>query len=393
MDKATAQTPPGLEILRVGVHESEDGRFFNFREEDLREIADSYDPELSEAPLVKGHPVNDDPAYGWAQRLFVEGRSLYSIPHQVDAQFAEDVNAGRYKRISSSIYLPNTPGNPKPGKLYLKHIGLHGAAAVSVKGMRAPRFAETADADGPPPLCFSMPLSALGWTLTDLFQRFRDWLIDKEGIEAADRIIPQWQIRSIDEHTRDRDDRHASPIQYAAPSGAPTTETPMSQQNQPAADFAEREQALATQKAALDARAKAIAEREAKALRDDAASFAEQLVQDGKLLPRDKAGAIELLLALPPDAALNFAEADGGKTITKPAGEFLRDLLSRAAPVLNYAEKSADDGAAQGGAANFAAPAGAVVDPAGLRLHKKAVEYQHHHPDVSYIDAVRAVGG
>lgn len=391
MDQTTPQAF-GLEILKIGTHVSEDGREFTFTDADLQAIAANYDRDLSEAPLVVGHPKTDDPAYGWAHTLQVHDGRLYAVPHQVEPTFAEMVNAGRFKKISPSIYLPDTPGNPKKGHLYLKHIGLLGAAAPAVKGMRAASFSE-AEGDGPPPMCFSMPLSALGWTLTDLFQRFRDWLIDKEGIEAADRIIPQWQIRSIDEHTRDRDDRHASPIQYAAPSGAPTTETPMSQQNQSAADFAEREQALANQKAALDARAKAIADREAKALRDDAASFAEQLVQDGKLLPRDKAGAIELLLALPPDAALNFAESEGGQTIIKPAGEFLRDLLSRAAPVLSYAEKSADDGAAQGGAANFAAPAGAVVDRQALAIHTKALAYQQQHEGVSYIDAVRAVGG
>lgn len=391
MDNDATQTPPGLEIMKTGTHVSEDGRTFTFTDADLQAIADNYDPQVFEAPIVVGHPKTEDPAYGWANKLHVQDGSLYAEPHQVEPQFAEMVNAGRFKKISPSIYLPDTPGNPKPGKLYLKHVGFLGGAAPSVKGMRAAAFNE-GDGDGEPAACFSMPLSGLGWTLTDLFQRFRDWLIDKEGIEAADRILPQWQIRSIDEHTRDRRDDDL-PANYAAPSGATTTtETSMPTENNPA-QFAERERAITDKTAALDQREQALAQREAKVRRDDAAEFAEQLVADGKLLPRNKAAVIELLLAQPADAApLNFAEGD--QAVTKPAATVLRELLEGLPKAIDYAEKSGDPNAgALAGAASFAAPPGVQVDAAGLELHQRAIAYQASHPNTSYIAAVKAVGG
>lgn len=387
---AAPNPPPGLEIMKAGTHVSEDGRAFTFTDADLRTIAENYDPALFEAPLVVGHPKTEDPAYGWVETLSVHDGSLYAVPKQVEPQFAEMVNAGSYKKISPSIYLPDTPGNPKKGALYVKHIGFLGGAAPSIKGMRAASFNE-ADGDGEPAACFSMPLSGLGWTLTDLFQRFRDWLIDKEGIEAADRILPQWQIRSIDEHTRDRTDA-ATSLNYAAPPGANTkTETSMSNENNAAA-FAEREQAITDKTAALDQREQAIAQREAATRRIDAADFAEQLVTDGKLLPRLKPTVIELLLALPTDAALNFAEGD--KSVTKPAGEALRELLEAMPKALDYTEKSGDSNA--GGltnAASFAAPPGMQVDAAGLELHQRAIAYQAAHAGTSYLAAVKAVGG
>ncbi|CAM5383580.1 hypothetical protein [Rhodanobacter lindaniclasticus] len=133
---------PGLiEIFRAGKHVALDGRELEFSAADLAQIADSYDPALSEAPMVVGHPKLDAPAYGWAKSLRAEGDLLLAEPHQVDAQFAALFNAGRYKKRSASIFLPDTPGNPTPGKMYLRHIGFLGAVPPAVTGLRDAQFA------------------------------------------------------------------------------------------------------------------------------------------------------------------------------------------------------------------------------------------------------------
>src|SRR5579883_1263984 len=139
---ATAGQAKRLAIFRAGKHTSVDGRSVEFTPQAVREIADSYDPSALEAPLVVGHPQTDNPAYGWVKALSVdEDGTLYAEPQQVEPQFAEMVNAGRFKRISSSIYLPDSPGNPKPGRHYLKHVGFLGAAAPAVKGLPIASFA------------------------------------------------------------------------------------------------------------------------------------------------------------------------------------------------------------------------------------------------------------
>ncbi len=379
-----------LEIFKAGTHTSEDGRVFTFTAAVVDEIAETYDPVLSEAPLVIGHPKTDDPAYGWAQGLHAKDGVLYAQPHQVEPQFAEMVNAGRYKKISASIYLPDSPGNPKPGKHYLKHIGLLGAAKPAVQGMRSASF--TAD-DGA--VSFSMPLAGLGWTLTDLMQRFRDWLIDKEGLPAADQVIPQWQIRAITEHTTARDEPNAQAIaSYAAASNTTSTETSMSDPKTEAAQavaFAAREQALTDQATAVAAREKAITDRENKVRRDDAVAFCEGLVAAGKLLPREKAPTVELLLAVSAaPAPLSFSEGD--QSISKPAGDVLRALLSDRPEVVDYSEKSKGE-VTDGAAVSFAAPPGTTVDAAGMKLHVLATAYQRDHPGTDFITAVKAVGG
>lgn len=385
-------TAPGLNIFAAGTHVASNGTKHTFTIDNLRDLAASYDPQLSEAPLVVGHPQLDAPAYGWTKSVVERDGHLFAEPTQVDAEFAELVNNGRYKKISASIYLPETPGNPKPGHYYLKHIGFLGAAAPAVKGLRSAQFAA-----GDGALEFSMPLAGLGSVLMDLFQRFRDYVVDRDGIDTADQVIPHWQIRSIGETANWPEKNQLS---YAAPGsdasliGAeavnkpkPTPEADMSQQDP--AQFAERERQINEQKTSLDAREKALKDRETAAVRADALAFAEGLVADGKLLPRFKAPIVELLASLPGGQPLSFAEGD--QQVSKAPGDIVREVLSSLPKQIDFSEKSGDAGDV--GAVDFAGPVGAHVDAGRAQLHAKAIAYQRQNQGTTYLEAVKAVGG
>lgn len=161
----------------------------------------------------------------------------------------------------------------------------------------------------------------------------------------------------------------------------------MSQQNN--AEHTQRQQQLDQQASTLDAREKALAAREQAARREDAVAFAEGLVKEGKLLPRQQPAVVELLLAQPNGKEpLNFAE--GETTVSKPAESVLRELLTSLPKAVDFSEKSGGEGV-EPGAANFAAPAGTQVDPARLALHNKALDYQRAHAGVDYLTAVKAV--
>lgn len=377
-------TPAFFEIFRAGKHVAVDGREMEFTDADVAEIASTYSPDLSEAPLVVGHPEINAPAYGWTKTLRADKGLLFAAPHQVDPEFAGMVNAGRFKKRSASLYLRDTPGNPTPGKLYLRHIGFLGAAAPAVKGLKDAQFA-----DGGKAAEFAMPVSYLGSALVDMFQRMRDWFVETQGAEKADQIIPQWQIRSIDDLTDIGDTAEIPAVAYASPATpGTTTETTMSTSN-PGADFAEREANLNSRQAEIDKRDRELREREDKARRDDAVSFADHLVKEGRLLPPQKAPVVELLLALPAQP-ISFAE--GGSTVSKPGSDVLRELLGQLPKQINYREKSGDDRAPVA-AVSFAAPQGEHVDAAALELHAKAVAYQAQHSGMSYLAAVKAVGG
>jgi hypothetical protein len=357
-----------LPILPVGRHVATDGRALEFTEDTLREIAESYDPARSEAPLVIGHPKTNDPAYGWAKSLEVRGGMLYAEPHQVVPEFAEAANRKLYKKRSASVYLPDSPGNPLPGKHYLRHIGFLGAMPPAIKGIpdAALEFAET---DGALALEFAESAYAVSG-IAEILRKLRDYFIEREGSERADEMIPQWQLSSIEESARQ--DAQAEPVAFseitaaegvdpgtaaaAAPGEpvlpeAPAAAASASTLSTPKQDTAMTDQAAQERERKLAEREQQVAAREAQLQqataveqRREAAAFAEQLVSKGQLLPRQKAPVVELLLNLPA-APLEFAEGDG--TTSKPGSEVLRELLSSLPAQVDFSEKSAGAGSEQ----------------------------------------------
>ncbi len=107
---------------------------------------------------------------------------------------------------------------------------------------------------------------------------------------------------------------------------------------------------LAARQAELDAREEKIKQQEK--LQQDAAiaqrrtditSFADGLVTAGQLLPRQKNAVVEVLVSLA-NEPVSFA--DGSTTVSKTPEELLRSVLSEKPKLLDFAEKSAEDGAA-----------------------------------------------
>lgn len=133
-----------IPIFRTGTHTAMSGASRVYTAADLVASAAAYDPEVFEAPLVVGHPVTNTPAWGWVRRLVVEGETLFAEVAGLDPAFRDAVNAGRYKKISPAFYLPESPANPVPGVLYLRHVGFLGGQAPAVKGLPAVSFAEAA---------------------------------------------------------------------------------------------------------------------------------------------------------------------------------------------------------------------------------------------------------
>ena len=134
-------TAAQIEVFRPGRHTSSSGDDLEFSPADVAALAAAYDPKLHEAPIVVGHPAHDLPAYGWVRKLAVQGGNLVAELDQVDPEFRELVQAGRYKKISASFYRPDAPANPKPGTWYLRHVGFLGAQAPAVKGLKPVQFA------------------------------------------------------------------------------------------------------------------------------------------------------------------------------------------------------------------------------------------------------------
>lgn len=381
---------PEIEIFRAGRHVAVDGSVHTITHDDLAAIAAAYDPSVGEAPHVIGHPTLGAPAYGWVEKLEARDGVLIAKSAQVDAAFASIVNDGRYKKRSASFFMPNSPGNPKPGSMYLNHVGWLGAAPPAVTGLRDVQFA--ADQDG----IVEFGVTVRPWTfrtIADVLGRIRDYFVERDGVEKTDQLLPRYMIDSIaDGADVPADDTAASISSFAAPPKAPTTETPMPDQN--TADFAARESALNTRQQAIEQREVALRENENKARRAGIVEFASSLVKQGRILPRQQAPIVELLATLEgaaEPATISFAAPDG-QTTSVQAGAALRTFLGELPVQVDFTERSRDVDVG-GRTVDFAAPKDTQVSRDRLDLHAKALEYQRTHAGTDYITAVRAVGG
>lgn len=300
------------------------GVSINFGESDLAATVRAYDPTLHEAPLVIGHPKHDAPAAGWVKALSASAQGLMAETQQVDVAFAELVSKGSYKKISASFYHPDAANNPVPGVYYLRHVGFLGAQPPSVKGLRPIELAE--DEEG------VIEFGDFGDSITaGVFRRLREWLIGQFGQEAADQVVPGWDVDNLAAEAL-RDDVRPSftePTQPRKPIIEEHTVSPTEQ----AALTAENKR-LQT---ALDTHLAQQRQDQADQRHTKNLAFAEELVGAGKLLPKHAAALI---------AALDFAEAGdeplefGEGKERKPVIEGLKAIFDDLPAQIDFAEQA-----------------------------------------------------
>lgn len=344
-----------IQVFRVGTHTDSAGVERTFSAEDLRAIADKFDPEKGAAPIVKGHPKTDDPAFGWIERFLFEAASgiLYAVPKEVDPTFMAEVSAGRFRRVSIALYSPDSPHNPMPGMYYPRHVGFLGAAAPAVKGLKAANFHDDNE----------------GFLMFDLND-------DKQTGKFSEAIANAFATALVK-------------IGFK-----PAVEPPKGDPGDPKATA--EYQALEAQRVEieqkLEAEQKARADLEAKQARQDIAAFTDKLADEGRLTPNEATRITEVLFALDGAAEIEFTEGEGDKAQkvkAKPI-DMLRDVLKGLPKRIHFSEFSGKD---KDGLSNigFDAPPDAQVAAGKMGLHRRATAYMAEHQGVDYLSAVSIV--
>lgn len=345
---------PTIHIFKAGTHTDMHGARLSFTQSDLAACVKAYDPSVHEAPLVIGHPKTDDPAWGWVKSLSLNDNDLMAESGQIDPQFAEMVGSGRYKKISASFYLPDSPANPKPGMFYLRHVGFLGAQPPSIKGLNPVSFGEQEEGV----VEFSEWSDTVNVTL---WGQLREFLIARFGLDEAEKALPYWRVESLREETYRNN-----------PEPAPFFSEPNPQQEK--SIMTENEiKALQAENTRLKADAAQRAEREAKSKQDklhaDNISFAEKLVGDGRLAPKARLVVVAILDVISAgDKPVEFAEGD----TRTPLATAFKTLLDSTEPVLNFSEHATRERVntdIKTTSAEFA-----EADPERLALHQKALE-------------------
>ncbi|MCL1861793.1 MAG: cell division protein ZapB [Proteobacteria bacterium] len=301
-----------LHIFRAGLQTPLAGEPILFSEADIIGCVEAYDPAAHEAPIVVGHPKINAPAYGWVKSLTAAGGDLIAEPHQVDPAFAELVAAGRYKKISASFYAPDSPANPKPGSYYLRHVGFLGAQPPAVKGLREPQFA-----DG------------------------EEGVVEIEFNEPE--IAPEPNVPTSAHLTEP--ETTVTPEELAA---LQAENAQLKQQNQVLQE--ERQREAAERRHAGNA------------------SFAEGLIAQGRLAPKDRP-LVESLLDALGSTPVEFGEGEQKQDI----GAAFKAFLSSRDPIVSFGEHATKNKATGGVSdASIREFAEKNVDPDRLALHARA---------------------
>ena len=378
-----APAAKALHIFKPGRHITVAGEAIEFSEADIAATAAAYNPKIHKAPIVKGHPAIDAPAQGWAEALQANERGLYALPSKVDPAFAEEVRAGRWGALSAKFYRPDAANNPVPGTWYLRHIGVLGAQPPGVKGLEAPEFAE-ADADS---VCFAEGVAFGDWTpmtQANLFRQLRDWIVSKFGLEEADKVLPNYDVRELELAAQEEVASHR------APSNPPPQESTVTEQE--AAQLREKNAQLQAQLTAANEAAAATAAREAAtaaaARTAEHTAFAEALISEGKLPEAHKARVVAFAEAMCPadGEPVMFGEGDAAKPLLQELKDFLQGLPAG----VEFGEQATRGraGSADGGAPEVEYAEGA--DPQSIELDKKIRAHMAAHK-VTYAAAYAAV--
>jgi len=266
-----------LHIFKAGLHTSGNGITRAYSAAELAACAAAYDPRRYPAPLVVGHPSDNTPAYGWVARLVAEGDDLYAEVGTIDPLLADAIRVGMYRKISASLYLPESAVNPVPGVLYLRHVGLLGGAAPAVKGLTPVTLAE---ADG---VAHYTEDCAKGHADRPLF------LQPKQGVPAMPDPNPNPEPAELQ------------------------------------ARLAAIEADNASLKAAADAATAALMQYQREAVHAEHLAFAQSLAKAGKLTPAAQKVFVAALDHLAQSSA-QFAEGDQQKPLAKALCEALATL-------------------------------------------------------------------
>lgn len=126
-----------IEIFKTGNHFDSKGNKKSYSVDDLTKITDIYNNKVAEsdsyeAPLVKGHPGSDEPAYGWVEKLQLKGDKLLAKLKDVTPELIKEIRDGRFKKVSVALY----------NDFLLRHVGLLGAMPPAIKGLRNVAFSE-----------------------------------------------------------------------------------------------------------------------------------------------------------------------------------------------------------------------------------------------------------
>lgn len=337
---ATHPTPPAIqpkatglqdwiEVFRSGTHTDSQGRSCSFTNADLDQMVANL-ATLGAAPLVIGHPKHDDPACGWvrAEGARRDGNSLFIKAADVNPVFAAGVDSGAYRNRSLKV-----AKHPVHG-WRMQHVGWLGAALPALDGLQPLNYSADEGAESHE-FAAEYDIASSLEDLAVMLRGLRESVIAKDGIEAADLVLPDWRIAAVMASAgrvreAGRDGASTQPMfnQQIPPTGAPMSLTQADLDRTAAETEARVRAELGSQFSASSAE---LAQLKADRQRERIATQISGWKQAGLLLPAEEAGLAEFMAVLDggePGASFEFTAADGKAQSKKTCAEYFAEFVA-----------------------------------------------------------------
>lgn len=169
-------------------------------------------------PFVKGHPKDDDPAYGWGEKekLFIDDNGhlkLETVEEDYQPEFLEQLKKKLFGPLSIKL---------RPTDLSVKHIGFFGAVPTAVTGLE-PAFSETDKIQNKEKTVelqfkscniteneneFVIEFAELETSryqlssVQEIFRNLKNHLIETLNLEKANQLMPEYLLANINEPLR-----------------------------------------------------------------------------------------------------------------------------------------------------------------------------------------------
>lgn len=122
-------------MFKTGEHTDSNGITNEFSHSHIEKIAQNYRERLRKdsqnlAPVVIGHPTDNQPARGWVKHIFRRGNSLIGDIEIVDKDFLESINEGKYRNVSIAV----------DSDYNFIHLGFLGAVNPAVEGLNPLKY-------------------------------------------------------------------------------------------------------------------------------------------------------------------------------------------------------------------------------------------------------------
>ncbi|MGL5065016.1 MAG: hypothetical protein ACRC62_34035 [Microcoleus sp.] len=374
----------------------------------LDQVVETFDTTKHRPPLIFSHFLPDsvpdreaadsEYSFGVPEQVKRVGSELFAYfdPSKIKNQFKEWVKSGNLSGKSAGFYPPEHADNPTPGKWSLREISALGTKAPVI-GDLTPLQEEFNFAD---PIEFAIPADAGDFLQPDTPEAVPVLLpkpVHKPALKREVKMHLEFaKLAQAHMEATGKSIQELSEITGIAVAG-------LQSKLSGTVEFAEGEPASIAQallhkpqpsarELELEKQVAEFARRNEELIDQGLAEFAQDLASKDKgiLLPGEVAGQTAVLKALRSTTTTVEFAGEGKVSALEAHKRFLSGLKPR----IDYGESPAgNDDEPVTSSVDFAVPKDCAVEPGRLALHQKTLAYQAQHPDVSYIQAYKAIGG